>query len=77
MNIYDFADEEHRLTHEAEETHGDYFVNAAGATLAFSKLVGIPLTDCETFFRFHALAKKHHTTCRGSPWPPSPDENRR
>ena len=61
MNIYDFADEEHRLTHEAEETHGDYFVNAAGATLAFSKLVGIPLTDCETFFRFHAQAKKHHT----------------
>jgi hypothetical protein len=61
MNIYDFADEEHRLTHEAEETHGNYFVNAAGATLAFSKLVWTPVIDCETFFRFHAQAKKHHT----------------
>lgn len=61
MNIYDFADEEHRLIHEAEETHGDYFVNAAGATLAFSNLVGIPLTDCEAFYRFYAQAKKHHT----------------
>ena len=36
-------------------------INAAGATLAFSNLVGIPLTDCETFHRFHAQAKKHHT----------------
>ena len=61
MNIYDLADEEHRLTHEAEDTHGDYFINAAGVTLAFSNLVGIPLTDCETFLRFYAQAKKHHT----------------
>jgi hypothetical protein len=61
MNIYDFADEEHRLTHEAEDRHGDYFINAAGVTLAFSNLVGIPLTDCETFLRFYAQAKKHHT----------------
>ena len=61
MNIYDFADEEHRLTHEAEETHRDYFINAAGVTLVLSNLVGIPLTDCETFFRFYAQAKKHHT----------------
>jgi hypothetical protein len=61
MNIYDFADEEHRLSREAEETHGSYFVNAACTSVAFSRLVGTPVTDCETFFRFHAQAKKHHT----------------
>jgi hypothetical protein len=61
VNIYDFADEEHRLTHDAEKVHGGYFINAAGVTLAFSNLVGIPLIDCETFLRFYAQAKKHHT----------------
>jgi hypothetical protein len=61
MNIYDFADEEHRLTHQAEETHGNYFINAACTSIAYSRLVGMPVTDCETFFRFHAQAKKHHT----------------
>ncbi len=61
MNIYDFADEEHRLTHQAEKTHGNYFINAACTSIAYSRLVGMPVTDCETFFRFHAQAKKHHT----------------
>jgi hypothetical protein len=42
------------LTHQAEDTHGGYFKNAAGVTLAFSHLGGAPVIDCETFFRFYA-----------------------
>jgi hypothetical protein len=49
------------LTHQAEDTHGGYFKNAAGVTLAFSHLGGAPVIDCETFFRFYAQAKKYHT----------------
>jgi hypothetical protein len=61
LNIYHFADEEHRLVHEAEKIHGKYFVNAACVSVAFSRLVSTPVADCETFFRFYAQAKKHHT----------------
>jgi len=61
MNLLDFANEEHRLVLNGMALHGEFYENAAGATVAFSNLVGDPIADCESFLRFHAKAKKHHT----------------
>jgi hypothetical protein len=61
MNLLEMAEEEHRLVRDGVALHGEFFENAAGTTVAFSNLVGQPIADCESFIRFHAKAKKHHT----------------
>jgi hypothetical protein len=61
MNLLEMADEEHRLVRDGIALHGDFYENAAATTVAFSNLVGYPIADCESFLRFHAKAKKHHT----------------
>jgi hypothetical protein len=61
MNLLEMAEEEHRLVREGIGLHGDFYENAAATTVAFSNLIGHPIADCESFIRFHAKAKKHHT----------------
>jgi len=61
MNLLELAEEEHRLVRDGIALHGDFYENATGATVAFANLVAQPISDCESFLRFHAKAKKHHT----------------